>query len=77
MQVFVRKWGDSMGVRIPVDFCRKLNLGPGVKLEMFLKGGKIILSPKQSKLDELLENMTPDTFHDSLLDDNPRGNEEW
>lgn len=77
MQIFVRKWGDSMGIRIPMDFCRKLQLQPGSRVEMSLKGNKIMLTPKLSKLDELLENMTPDTFHDSLWDDTPQGKEEW
>ena len=77
MQVVVRKWGDSMGIRIPVDYCRKLNLNPNTKLEMSMTDNKITISVKKGKLDEILEQMTPDTFHSDLLQGSPRGNEEW
>ncbi|HQS84635.1 MAG: hypothetical protein B7Y25_06975 [Alphaproteobacteria bacterium 16-39-46] len=77
MQIVVRKWGDSLGIRIPMDYCRKLNINPNTKLEILIKDQKITMSVKKSKLDEVLEQMTPDTFHSALLEGNPVGNEEW
>lgn len=43
----LNKWGNSQGVIIPKDFCDRLGIKPGDKVNISLKDDKIIIEPER------------------------------
>lgn len=84
MQLTVKKWGNSLGVRIPKSIAEagKLKVDQEVLIEAI--AGKIIITPiaqaKEYSLKELLENCPPDSLaldaeDRDWLNDKPVGKE--
>ena len=84
MQLTVKKWGNSLGVRIPKSIAEagKLKVDQEVLIEAI--AGKIIITPiaqaKEYSLKELLENCPPDSLaldaeDRDWLNDEPVGKE--
>lgn len=78
MQTNLSKWGNSLGLRIPSDVVKALNLKSGSEIELTLEGNKIILKPKRTvDIEEMISRITPENRHESYFDIKPVGNEEW
>ncbi len=77
--VKVQKWGNSLGIRIPVSYAEQLNLKDGSEIEMELLGQEVILRPKHKKLtlNELLSKITPENRHQEIDFGKAEGNETW
>lgn len=63
---YIRKWGNSFGVRIPQLFLHELNIEPDEQVEIHIEAGKIILQPIREKrydLDELIDQISPANIH--------------
>jgi antitoxin MazE len=73
----VRKWGNSLGVRLPSDLAKILNIHEGSELKIESKDGELRLIPysKTETLELLLSQITPE--NDQALVDwgNAAGNE--
>jgi antitoxin MazE len=77
---FIRKWGNSLAIRLPQKLLDQLNLQADGEVEISLEEGRLILSPvKKAKysLDELLAQITPSNLHDEIDYGKPVGREEW
>ncbi len=78
MKTFVRKWGNSLGVRIPKMVAEELHLEDGSEVEVSRKEGGILISPGAKKnLKKKLELVTPDNIHDESDTGAPAGKETW
>lgn len=80
MLVQVKKWGNSASVRIPAAIMASSALQLDQVVEMREEGGRIVIEPVIAPvydLDEMLAQMTPDTFHDDVDFGQPVGNEVW
>jgi antitoxin MazE len=75
--VKVQKWGNSLGIRIPVSYTEQLNLKDGSEVELELMGQEVILRPKRTKLslNELLSRITPENRHQEIDFGKSEGNE--
>jgi antitoxin component of MazEF toxin-antitoxin module len=51
-QIIIKKWGNSLGVRIPKSVLAENNLQEGTSLVIHSKNGKIILEPQKRKVRE-------------------------
>lgn len=53
----LRKWGNSMGVRLPAHFIKILDMEEGTEMEVILNENQIILRPisKQEHRDRIRE----------------------
>lgn len=76
MESHIQQWGNSLGLRIPIQMARKLNLHPGSPVNIEVDDGRIVIKV-QYTLDTMLENITPQNQHHLLLDDQKKGREEW
>jgi len=80
MHVQVKKWGNSASVRIPASVMAAASLSLDQTVEIKEEGGRIIIEPVRAPiydLDQLLDEMTPETFHEEI-DFGPRvGHEVW
>ena len=83
MTVEIKKWGNSLAVRLPRDLARSLHLHDGSPVDLELKDGALIIRPHQQPrrgnvtLDELLTGVTPQTIHRNTDWGDPVGNEVW
>ncbi|MBI4357343.1 MAG: AbrB/MazE/SpoVT family DNA-binding domain-containing protein [Gammaproteobacteria bacterium] len=77
MQTQIQKWGNSLGVRIPVSLCYELHLHAGSIVELALEDEHLVVQPKKHSLEEMLKKITPHNRHNPLFEDLPRGAEEW
>lgn len=83
MEVTISKWGNSLGVRLPMALSSKGDFQPGTKLKLELKDGEIVLKPINTrpkyKLEQLIKETDKAFFRpDDLeiwLNDKPVGKE--
>lgn len=81
MKSVVKKWGNSLGFRIPKEIAEKLNLTDGTPIELELVPGGVLLKPSRLRrsrysIDELLEGVSPTNIH-PLEDQELLGREVW
>ena len=80
MQTKIQKWGNSLGLRIPRAFAEEAGVGAGAEVELSVRGGDLVVSPKRRvkyRLDALLEQITPRNRHDEVDTGTPVGREAW
>ncbi len=75
MRTRVRKWGNSLGVRIPSVVAADAHLQEGAEVEVTVRAGVLIIVPVLS-LAELVARITPENLPE-LSEDVPRGAEIW
>ena len=78
MEAKILKFGNSLGVRITQKYAAKLNFKKDSYIKMESEGNRLIISPKVSELDLLLDKITDKNRHGEVFDDNKSlGNEAW
>ena len=83
MEAILRKWGNSIGLRIPTGLMAELNLSENSTVELRVEDGKLIVSPKQRRgkwkysLEELLAGVTEENIHPETDWGIPVGDEVW
>ncbi|MSP00980.1 MAG: AbrB/MazE/SpoVT family DNA-binding domain-containing protein [Acetobacteraceae bacterium] len=80
MRVQVKKWGNSASVRIPAAVMAAAALILDQSVEVRAEGGRVIIEPIKAPvydLDDLLDRMTPETFHEEIDFGPPAGQETW
>jgi antitoxin MazE len=77
MEQHLQKWGNSLGLRIPIQMAKQLGLHQGSSVILEIEDGKMIIQSPKYNLEKMLEEITPKNRHHQLLDDGQRGNEEW
>lgn len=77
--VRIKKWGNSLAVRIPKHVADDLDLGEDSLVEIKHEQGQLVLVPlkKEYSFDELVEQITPDNTHGEIGPDNLVGHEAW
>ena len=85
-QLTVKKWGNSLGVRIPKNIAEIGRLKVDQKVGIEAVDGKIVITPlsqvKEYSLQDLLANCPPDSLvlddeDRAWLNDEPVGKEVW
>ena len=78
MEAMVKKWGNSLGIRIPILIARELSLKDGSSINIDDKGKKIIITPiKKNRLSEMLSKINGQNLHAEIKTGEPVGNEIW
>lgn len=78
-QANIRKWGNSLGIRLKKDIAEQLQLENGSKVELAVKGGNLVISPVRDdySLTELVGRITPENCHAEFDTGPPAGDEAW
>lgn len=76
MQSRIRRWGNSLGVRIPQVVAERSRLTEGTPVEIFVQLSDVVIRPKRLSLDDLLVEVTPDNCHTAMDWGGPYG-KEW
>lgn len=67
----VKRWGNSLALRLPKDFIQTLGLDEGSQVEMTLEEGKLVIAPRNMRLEKLLEAL------ESYGQPDPHGEADW
>lgn len=73
----IKKWGNSLGVRIPKAIAKKVGLEEGSEIDFDIEDDKIIITRKSQKLKELLSKITPGNIHEEVSTGDSEGREGW
>ena len=79
----VSQWGNSKGIRVPVEILRKAQVDLNDKLFFDVDDDKRIIltkvpAPKQGTLEYLFKDYDSGKFQSELVDlGEPKGNEKW
>ena len=80
MEMRIKKWGNSLALRIPRTFADEAGLALDTPVEMTLEAGRLVITPitdGKPRLDDLLAGITPDNVHHEVDTGDPMGNENW
>lgn len=77
METCIQKWGNSLGIRIPIRMAELLSLHVGSKVHIEIEGNRIVIQPPKYELDSMLKQINSDNQHHQIFDDDQTGNEEW
>jgi antitoxin MazE len=78
MLVKVKKWGNSLAVRIPSVFAKAMGLCPDAEVELRLEGGRLLIIPDRKKcLEDLVEKISSENIHGEVDWGENIGKEEW
>jgi len=78
MEAVVKKWGNSLGIRIPNLIARELSLKDGSFVDINEKGKKIIIMPiRKNRLSEMVNGINEQNLHAEIETGEPVGKEIW
>ena len=80
MRTRVRKWGNSLALRIPRSFAAEARLEQDMPVEVSLVEGKLVVTPVTDPaftLEQLLAGVTDENLHREVDTGPPVGNEAW
>lgn len=80
MEIKVKKWGNSLGLRIPQAIANQINIQDGSRINLVLKNNKIELIPVASeeyRLNDLVELISESNLHKDISSGQPQGKEIW
>ena len=78
MVVSLKKWGNSLALRIPKDIANTLQVGNNSKIELEMSNGTLILKPKKEHLlENLVAQINSENLHSEIDTGKRLGNEEW
>ena len=79
MATRVRRWGNSLAVRIPKPVAREVGLAEGGEVALEVREGALEIRPlgARYRLDELISEIRESNLHDEAEWGEPRGREAW
>ncbi len=76
----IRRWGNSLGLRIPKQLADEIHLAEGASVDLKAHNGRLIVTPLRREvhtLEELLAAVKRSNLHDEVDFGQPRGREAW
>ena len=77
MRAALSRWGNSLAVRLPKDLAESVGLREGAALELTVEDDAIVLRRRRYDIRQLVASMDSEAMPPLLLEDEPRGSEEW
>jgi len=79
MTVAIRRWGNSLALRIPKDIATTLLIEDNSLVELTIEEKTLIIKPTTTHtyLEELVSQITPQNLHREVDTGRSVGNEEW
>jgi antitoxin MazE len=78
MQAVLKKWGNSIGVRLPAHILKEVRLAENQPVEVAAQKGAVVIRPlkgRRQTLANLLNGITPSNRHDAEDFGSPVGRE--
>jgi len=80
MRTNIKKWGNSLALRIPKSFAREVGVDCNMSVDVQVEDGKLIVVPVKDApitLEWLLEQITEDNIHGEVDTGTAIGKEAW
>ena len=80
MNAVIRRWGNSLALRLPGAALREARLTEGEAVTLHVSEGRIVIEPAQAldyDLADLVAAITPDNAHGEVDTGTPLGKEAW
>lgn len=78
MRVAIKKWGNSLALRIPKDVAQSLHLEKDSLAELQIKDGSPVIEPvSKIRLEDLVSRIDPENLHGEIETGEAVGNEAW
>jgi len=78
MTVSIKKWGNSLALRIPKDIAQTLHIENDSVLELHIDDGAMVVKPLQhTLLENLVSQINTENMHTEVDTGESVGNEEW
>jgi antitoxin MazE len=78
MTVPLKKWGNSLALRIPKDIATTLSIEYNSLVELVIIDGALVLRPQKSTLlESLVSQINSENLHSEISTGKKVGNEEW
>jgi antitoxin MazE len=80
MLTHIRKWGNSLALRIPQSVAREIGLSQDSSVEISLVDGKLVIAPvikRKLTLAKLLAQVTDENIHHEVDTGSTVGREAW
>jgi len=80
MEAKVRRWGNSLGLRIPKALAEEAGIEADSAVDLTVRNGEIVVRPlrrKKFKLKDLLAKVTDENKHEEIDFGPPVGKEVW
>jgi antitoxin MazE len=80
MEVKVRRWGNSLGLRIPKPIAREVGIEEGSEVDLSVKDGDLVVRPLRRgkhSLKDLIRRITEENRHEVEDFGPPAGKEVW
>jgi antitoxin MazE len=78
METTIKKWGNSLGIRIPKFIVKEFALKDGSLVDINDKENQIIIKTKKKNiLNDLLKKINKDNIHEEFEVESPVGKEIW
>ncbi|MBI9102624.1 MAG: AbrB/MazE/SpoVT family DNA-binding domain-containing protein [Spirochaetales bacterium] len=78
MEAKIQKWGNSLGIRIPMPILKDLSLKNGSVVEIEEENNRIVIQPsKKVELKSLLRKISDDNLHSETDWGGVEGDEIW
>lgn len=80
MRTRVKKWGNSLAVRIPRAIAAEVGLEPDADVEMTLVDGSLVVTSvarEDARLADLLSRVTEENLHEEIDSGVAVGGEAW
>lgn len=80
METTIRKWGNSLALRIPKSFAAELGIEDGATVELTVTNGRLVLAPVTGcryTLRQLLQHVTRRNIHAAVETGPAVGREVW
>lgn len=76
----VRKWGNSLGLRIPKAFAEEVSVEEGSTVDLSVADGQLLVRAvrrQRFELGDLLAEVSEENLHAEISTGEPRGRESW
>ena len=80
MKTFIKKWGNSLALRIPKPLADEVGLEEDSAVDLLLEEGKLVIVPAVTPrytLESLLADVTVENLHDEVDTGVAVGGEAW
>lgn len=77
MKTRVSRWGNSLAIRIPKIYAKRIGLEEGAAVEITARGDSLTIRKPEYTLEDLVARITPDNRHPETEWGPARGREIW
>lgn len=78
MESRIKKWGNSLGIRIPRSLAKEIDVDEDESVELTVEQGNLVISKsRRYELGDLLAKINQKNLHREIETGSAVGNEEW